>query len=349
MAPTSSRTTSPASTTTAPLVSAPRPLARPLGTLAAVVTTTAWGGQFVVGKSAFTHLDPVWLTALRYGLAGVLFLLLLGLLEGRAALRPSPEWRRVATLGVVGFAGFNLLAYIGLTSTTPQAASLLVSTMPLITAFVLWARTGSRPSVATWLFSGVALLGVGLVLTGGDVALLVHGGLGWGHLLILAGAASWVVYTTGASGVPDWSPLRYTAISAAFGSVAILAIALTSTAAGWLSLPSGADVLAARWQLGYVALVAGVVAVLCWNAATRSLGAQDAVLFINLVPVTAFTLEALRGSAPHTPELTGAAVTLAALVAHNAWARRRVRLAARQTTACLTTPSPAGSGLPGPA
>ena len=312
----------------------PRPLSRPLGIAAAVVTTTAWGGQFIVGKSAFAHLDPVWLTALRYGLASVVFVALLAAVEGAAAFRPTRTWWRVGVLGVVGFAGFNLLAYVGLTSTTPQAASLLVSTMPLITAFVLWARTGSRPAAATWWFSVLALLGVGLVLTDGHPARLLHGGLGWGHLLILAGAASWVVYTTGAATVPDWSPLRYTTVSAAIGSLGILAIALASTAAGWISLPTPGDVAAVGWQLAYVALVAAVVAVLCWNAATRSLGAQDAVLFINLVPITAFAVEAVRGHAPHPAELLGAAVTLAALVGHNAWARRGVRRAAA-ARACL--------------
>ena len=298
------------------------PLSRRLAVVAAVVTTTAWGGQFLVGKSAFDHVDPVWLTALRYGFASLVFLALLWRLEGPAALRPPAQWRRVAVLGVTGFAGFNLLAYVGLTSVTPEAAALIVSTMPLITAFVLWVRTGTRPSTATWAFSGVALAGVGLVLTGGHVERLVTGGLGAGHLLILLGAASWVVYTTGGSGMAELSSLRFTALSATAGSLAILAIAGVATATGALSAPDLSDVTAVLGQLGYVSLVAGVLAVLCWNAATRSLGAQDAVLFINLVPVTAFSIEAVRGHVPGVPELAGALVTVGALVVHNLWARR---------------------------
>lgn len=306
-------------------------LSRPAGMVAAVVTTTAWGGQFVVGKSAFAYLDPVWLTALRYGAASLVFLAMLAVVEGRRGFRREPGLGRVAVLGVVGFAGFNLLAYIGLTRTTPQAASLIVSTMPLITAFVLWARTGTRPSPVTWWSSGLALLGVGLVLTDGHLGRLLHGGLGWGDLLVLAGATSWVVYTTGAAGLPHWSPLRYTALSAGFGSVAIVLVAVACTFAGWLRRPTLGDVGAAWWQLAYVAVVAAVVAVLCWNAATRALGAQDAVLFINLVPITAFSVEAVRGQVPHAGELLGAVLTIGALVGANVLSRRAARRPVERT------------------
>jgi len=297
------------------------PRSRALGVLAAVVTTTAWGGQFIVGKSAFAHLDPVWLTALRYGIASLIFLAALGVVEGRRAFRPDRAWPRVAVLGSVGFAGFNLLAYVGLTRTSPQAAALIVSTMPLITAFVLWARNHVRPNAVTWWSSGVALVGVGLVLTDGHLSGLASGG--WGDLLTFLGAACWVVYTTGAASVPDWSALRYTAVSSAAGSLVIFGVAGVCTAAGWLTVPTLGDVAASWWQLAYVALIAAVVAVLCWNAAMRVLGAQDGVLFINLVPLTTFAVEAFLGRLPHPVQLLGVTITVAALVGNNVLTRRR--------------------------
>jgi drug/metabolite transporter (DMT)-like permease len=314
---------------------------RALGAAAAVVTTTAWGGQFVVGKSAFAHLDPVWLTALRYGIASLVFLALLAVTEGRRAFRPDRAWPRVAVLGSVGFAGFNLLAYVGLTRTTPQAAALTVSTMPLITAFVLWARHHVRPSAVTWWSSGIALLGVGLVLTDGHLSGLATGG--WGDLLTFVGAACWVVYTTGAASVPDWSALRYTAVSSTAGSVVIFAVAGVCTGAGWLHVPTLGDVAAAWWQLAYVALVAAVVAVLCWNAAMRVLGAQDGVLFINLVPLTTFVVEAFLGRLPHPVQLLGVTLTVVALVGNNVLTRRRIPVPAPASTAPAAPARTAGT------
>ena len=295
---------------------------RPLGVAAAVITTLAWGGMFVVAASAFPHVDAVWQTAIRYGAASVVFLALLALLEGRRAFARGPELRSVAVLGTIGFAGFNLLAFVGLRWTTPQAASLIVSMMPLVTAFVLWARTGARPSTTTWVTSGVALLGVATVLGDGDPTVVLHGGLNRGDLLVLVGATCWVVYTTGAAGFPEWSPLRYTALSASAGAVVIAVIAVTLSAAGVLTVPSGSDVAAVAWQLGYVVVIAAVVAVLCWNHAMRVLGPQDGVLFINLVPITTFTVQAFRGETPRAGELVGVAITIGALLANNLLARR---------------------------
>ncbi|RKS69198.1 drug/metabolite transporter (DMT)-like permease [Motilibacter peucedani] len=298
---------------------------RTIGASGATLTAVIWGGQFIVARSAFPHLSPVWMTALRYLLAGALLLTLLLVREPGALrdVRRDPRAGRVLAYGVVGFAGFNLLAFVGLQHSNPEPASLIVSTMPLLTGFVLWAKLGRRPSRVTWVVAAVALVGVGTVLTDGHLDRLVTGGLGWGEGLVLLGATCWVVYTTGAAEVPEWSPLRYTAVSAASGGLAALAVAVVLTMTGVLSAPGAGDVAAAWWQLAYLVVPGALVAVLSWNAAARTLGAQDVSLFINLVPVTTFAVEAVRGQAPHPAEVAGALLTVAALFAGNLLGRRR--------------------------
>ena len=81
-----------------------------------------------------------------------------------------------------------------------------------------------------------------------------------------------------------------------------------------------------------LAIPGAFVAVLTWNAAIASIGPQNAVLFSNLIPVTTFAIEIVRGYRPNAVELVGAALTIGALVANNLLARkahrRRVREAA---------------------
>jgi drug/metabolite transporter (DMT)-like permease len=230
---------------------------------------------------------------------------------------------QLAALGTLGFAGFNLLAYTGLEHARPESASLIVALAPLLTALVLWARNRVRPSRATFVCLLVALVGVSLVISGGHPSTLWHGSLGAGDLLVLGGVLSFVLYTIGAADHRDLSPLRYTALTAALGWPAILAATLVGTAAGWLSAPSGGDWAAVTPELAYLALPGAVIAVLCWNAAVDRLGPQTTSLFGNLIPISTFTIETIRGYRPTPLELVGALITVGALVANNLLTRPR--------------------------
>jgi EamA-like transporter family. len=88
-------------------------------------------------------------------------------------------------------------------------------------------------------------------------------------------------------------------------------------------LPSATDVWAVSPQLLYLAIPGAVIAVLTWNAAIRLIGPQNAVLFGNLIPITTFAIEIVRGYRPVAVEYSGVALTIAALVASNLLARRR--------------------------
>ena len=60
-----------------------------------------------------------------------------------------------------------------------------------------------------------------------------------------------------------------------------------------------------------------------WNGAVSIIGPQNAALFGNLIPVTTFAIEIVRGYRPGTVEILGALITIGALVAANMLTRRR--------------------------
>lgn len=88
---------------------------------------------------------------------------------------------------------------------------------------------------------------------------------------------------------------------------------------GHAHLPTAAGLAASAWGIVYLVLIAAFVAVLSWNAGIRRVGVQG-VLFINLVPVTAFIIGVLQG-----PHFGGAEVAGAALVLNSVLARQDVR------------------------
>jgi len=290
--------------------------------LFATTTALAWGGQFVVGKSALQTIDAFPLSTVRYALAAALWLLVLVALEGRGSLRLDGRGWRLFWLGTLGFAGFNLFAYTGLAHARPETASLIVALGPLLTALVLWHRTKVRPARATFVLLGVALLGVALVVSAGHPSSILHGALGWGEVLVLAGVLSFILYSLGAAEFASYSPLRYTALTASLGWLTIAGATLVAIATGLVAAPTAAQLTSVWPQIAYLAIPGAFVAVLTWNAAIKAIGPQNAVLFSNLIPVTTFAIEIARGYRPNAAELLGAALTIAALVASNLLARR---------------------------
>ena len=296
-----------------------------LGAVFATATAVIWGGQWVVGRSALAHVDAFNLTTLRYAWAAAMLLALLAAVEGPRALRLDGQGLRLFGLGTLGFAGFNLLAYVGLEHSTATSASLITSLSPLLAAVLLWLRGAGKPAPSTLVALGVAILGVAIVLGRGDPLSVFSGAVGAGDLLVLGGVTSFLVYTVSAGGVRGFSPLRYTALTAALGWTSILAATVVADATGLEHVPSAGAVGSALPSLAYISVLGAVVAVTTWNLGVARLGTQDASLFMNLMPVTTFAIAIGRGYRPSAVELGGAALTIAALIGANLYARLRSR------------------------
>jgi len=282
-------------------------------------TALIWGAMFVIAKSALGRVDPFHLTTIRYLVASVVLLAVLAVVEGRQALRFDGHGLKLAGLGALGFAGFNLLAFTGLDHAPAQGAALITALAPLLTALVLWTR-GIRPSRTTGGLLLLALVGVVLVISHGDPGSL---SAGWGDGLVLAGVLCFVVYTIAAARFTGFSPLRYTALTAGLGWIAIATATVVATSAGLEPEPSVGDIRSVAPQIAYIALLGAVVAVVAWNAAAAKIGPQNTALFGNLIPITTFAIEIVRGYRPVALELVGAGITVAALVATNLLQRRR--------------------------
>jgi drug/metabolite transporter (DMT)-like permease len=262
-------------------------------------------------------MDALSMTLLRYGLAAPVFLLLLARSEGWQSLRPGVPLLPLVGLGALGFAGFNLLMFFGVSQSRPEHGAIVMALQPLIAAMILWARTGKRPAARSFAALALAIVGVVLLVTDGDLSRLAGQAAVVPTLMMIAGGTCWVLYSMGAARYPGWSPLRYTALSASGGAIVILVLWMLAAFAGLVRVP----VAAASWfvltpSLVYLTLLAAVVAVLCWNSGIRALGPQNGMLFINLAPLTALVVGVASGQAFGRFELIGAVLVLASLVAN---------------------------------
>jgi drug/metabolite transporter (DMT)-like permease len=293
--------------------------------LPSLTAALAWGAMFPIASPALARIDAFHLTSVRYLAASAVFLVLLAAVEGRRALRTEHRTAELWLFGTLGFAGFNMLTYLALEHTRPQDAALIVATSPVLTVLLVWGLGGGRPRGAQLALTALAFFGVALVISHGDPG-RIGGADGLWELLVLAGVLGWTGYTLAAARrFPHFSPLRYTALTAALGTVSVVGITAAVTLAGGVDSPAAADYAAEWWRLIYVAGPAAVVAVLAWNAGVKRLGAANGALFINLVPVVTFAIAIGQGYRPGAVEFAGAALTVAALVGANVVARRPVR------------------------
>lgn len=275
-----------------------------------------WGGMFPVAKDALLVVDAFWLSAIRYAVTAGVFLLLLALLEGPQALRFEGRLIPAFLFGAIGFVGFSVLAFVGLAHTQAAHGAIIMALQPMIAALIRWLWKGHRPPAVTIACIVTAFVGVSMVVTQGRLDGLASG-TGWADLLIVLGASSWVVYTLSAESFPGWSPLRFTSLTCLTGEVAIVVTVLLMLAFGQSSVPAWSGVRAIAPQMTYLIVLSSIVAVLAWNVGIRALGPLSGMLFINLVPITAFLIGVYQGQHYTSAELIGATLVTSALLANN--------------------------------
>ncbi len=286
-----------------------------------LAATMSWGGMFSVAKSALTVMDPYYMTLIRYAPAALVFMLLLYWFEGKKAFRLEGKTLLLFFYGTLGFAGFNLLAFNGLVHSRPEHGAVVMALMPMMTVILTWLLKGQRPHRFTMIAVASAFAGVFLVISGGHPSDVFTGGAGQWDLMFLSGAFCWVSYTMGASQFPDWSALRYTAITCALGAVSIGLITFALTLNGTIHAPSVQTLQSEQWVIAYLIILGALVAVLSWNAGIKMLGSVNGVLFINFVPITAFTIGVISGRSFSAAEVVGASLVISALIANNLYLR----------------------------
>ena len=272
-----------------------------------LVTISAffWGANFVLAGPILADLTPLWAAALRFVLGAALMFIIaavrrediLGLLRRHA--------RAYLLLGVVGITAFNLLFFSALQSTSANSAALIMATNPLLTTLLAAVFLGERPTTRHLIALPVALLGVAIVISQGDMHRLISMHVAHGDLLMLAANVSWALYNVlGRRNMPQGSPVANTFWIMAVGACLLFFIALGSD--GHL----GALGTKASVAMGLMVVGGTVLAYLFWSIGIMRLGAARTAIFLNLVPVFAMLIGTLLGNPPTAAQLAGGLLVL---------------------------------------
>lgn len=312
------------------------------GALFCLIATMSWGCMFPVMTSALLKMDPFNFTAIRYSTAVLAFIALLVAKEGWGSMSLKGERSILLWLfGTAGFAGFGFLVFLGQQLAGPTGAltaSIMMATMPLLSLVVNWALRGVRPPLTSLALVLLSFTGVVIVITKGDIQNLLHAPFSYAaNVPLILGALCWVIYTTGASYFPKWSPYRYTALSTLLGLISVFAVTLLLIAVNYIQAPTIPQVISVAPHLLYTALIAGFIGVLSWNLGNKIITPMNGVLFMDIVPLTAFIVSSLTGLVPAGAQIAGACITAIALILNNLYQRRRM---IQQASGTVRPPTP---------
>ena len=271
-----------------------------------------WAGNATVGRTApDAHIPPLALNFWRW----VVALLVLGAfaLPKLSAQWPllRPHWLLCTTFGIVTVAGFNAVFYIALQYTTVVQGTLIAGVLPIMV--LVAARLFLAQPITARQLAGVliSIVGVAVIVTRGDSAMLVHLSLNIGDLWMLFAICLWAAQTILIRFMPKEIDLLAFQVAAFVpGLLVALPFYLYETASGHPMPITTSSALA----ITYTGLIASVLGFTCWNLGVLRVGAKNASYFGNLYPIFGASMGILvLGESFHWYHALGALIIVAGI------------------------------------
>jgi drug/metabolite transporter (DMT)-like permease len=280
------------------------------------LTAIFWGGTFIAGRVLAQEVQPYSGSFLRFLVASVCMIPLVRIFEGRLQPLRRKQFVAVFLSGMTGVFLYNVFFLTGLHTVPAGRASVIIASNPVLIA--LFASILFREERLTLTRSvGVALSvsGAVYVISRGDVAGILQGGIGRGELLIFGCVLSWVSYSVIGKIVMRYVlPVSAVTWACLIGAAVLLPTALFEGMAANLadySMPAWISIL----YLGFFGTCLGFI---WYYEGIREIGPSKAGVFINFVPISAVLMSFfLLGETIDASLLIGAALVLTGIYLAN--------------------------------
>lgn len=295
-----------------------------VGAILAAIASMSWGAMFPVANHAFQYISPFYFTLIRYIPVVIILVILLYFIEGKESFKLEGKGFMLWFYGTMGFTIYNLFIFWGqdlLGDAGVLLASIMEAMAPIISILIVWYVHKKRPFTFTIMTIIAAFIGVFIVVTNGNISLIFGSGRFIPLFILFLAATGWALYTFGGSRFSGWSVLRYSTLSCLYGTLTATVFVLIFSAFNMIEVPTLAEVYTVRYNMLFMILLPGLFALLFWNKAVLMLKPINAILFINLAPVTTVIIRLIQGHSITVYEYTGVIIVVLAIVLNNMYQR----------------------------
>ena len=263
-----------------------------------ILAVLFWAGNYIAGKYVVTELTPLQLTFVRWFIAIFLLLPIAQWRERPDWKQVLIEWKKLLALAILGIIGYNFVLYEALRFTTPLNAALINSINPVTIFLFSSLLLHERISPINILGLLISLTGVLVVLTDGQLQQILRIDYNIGDLLMLIAILSWTFYTLIGRKMHGIPPISALTVSSLFGLILLFPFAMLSGFPPALTNGTWGGIL-------YIALFPSVGSFLLWNMAVLKIQANQAGVYLNLLPVFTAMLSMLTGNTVTFVQIVG--------------------------------------------
>ena len=260
------------------------------GGIMLLFATFLWGGNAVAGKLANGEVSPMLLTFFRWFLASIIVVIIARkhLVEDWKTIREN-IWYFIL-LAPIGFTLFNLMLYSALTYTTALNVTIEQAAMPMFIFLINFIVFRAKPLAIQLVGYTVTLIGVLLTVSGGDYNRLLNLEFNQGDVIMIFAAFSYAGYSVGLRAKPKMHWMSFLSVLIFIAGIVSVPFALyewTTPKFIWPHSTLGWGVVA------YAAIGPSIIAQACFIRGNELLGANNAALFLNSVPIFGALLSVL--------------------------------------------------------
>jgi drug/metabolite transporter (DMT)-like permease len=278
------------------------------GPVLMLVTSLFWSTNSVVGRGVHDIVPPVGLAFWRWAVTLPIFALMAAPYLRRDWATLKTDWGWLAFLAALGIAGYNAIIYFALHYTTAINMVLINAQRPIIIVALSYGLYRTKVSRMQTLGLVLGFLGTLVVMSRGDVDVLLRFEFNSGDLWIFVGTVIWAVYTVFLPKRPAIHPTSFMFYLVGVGTFILLPLYLWESTTV-KAVPLDWDAVGA---ILFLAIFSSVIGHMGYNRLVELRGANVAGVTSYLVMAFGVVLAILiLGEAFHTYHAAGLALLVA--------------------------------------